>query len=34
MIYGKCAGVKRVTMLFTSDLACMKCEGDAGRTAE
>ena len=33
-IYGRCAGMKRVTPMFQRNFTCRKCEGNIGKTVE
>ena len=34
LIHGRCAGVKRVTPLFSRNFTCRKCEGNIGEAVE
>ena len=33
-IHSRCAGVKRVTSMFSTNFACRKCEGNIGEAVE
>ena len=33
-IHGRCAGVKRVTPMFSRNFTCRKCEGNIGESVE